>query len=159
MLPMRRDDRAVTAPDEIRALLEQCRVCRLAMADAAGLYIVPMNFGYTLEDGRLTLYFHSAREGRKIDAITAAPQVAFEMDGGHALTAGDAPCDYSYRYESITGTGRAAFCRTAEEKAAGLRAILLHQTGQDFAFTAPMTQGVAVFRVEADAFSAKAHRD
>ena len=133
---MRRSDRAVTAPQEIRDILDRCKVCRLAMADAAGLYIVPMNFGYTLEEGRLTLYFHSAREGRKIDAITAAPQVAFEMDGGHALTAGDAPCDYSYRYESITGTGRAAFCRTAEEKAAGLRAIFLHQTGQDFAFTA-----------------------
>ena len=155
---MRRSDRAVTAPEEIRDILERCRVCRLAMADAAGLYIVPMNFGYTLEDGRLTLYFHSAQEGRKIDALAASPQVAFEMDGSHQLVAGKAPCSYSFRYASITGTGTAVFCRTAEEKIAGLQAIMAHQTGQTFSFTREMVQNVAVFRVEADTYTAKARR-
>ena len=155
---MRRSDRAVTAPDEIRGILERCKVCRLAMWDEAGLYIVPMNFGYALEDGRLTLYFHSAREGRKIAALTAAPRVAFEMDGGHALVTGDVPCAYSYTYESITGTGRAVFCETAAEKIAGLRAIMAHQAGLDAAFTAQMAQNVAVFRVEADIYTAKARR-
>ena len=155
---MRRSDRAVTAPDEIRGILERCKVCRLAMWDEVGPYIVPMNFGYALEDGRLTLYFHSAREGRKIRALSASPQVAFEMDGGHELVAGDAPCAYSTNYESITGTGRAVFCQSAEEKIAGLRAIMAHQTGQSFSFTEPMVQNVAVFRVEADAYTAKARR-
>ena len=155
---MRRSDRAVTAPDEIRGILERCKVCRLAMWDEVGPYIVPMNFGYALEDGRLTLYFHSAREGRKIAALTAAPRVAFEMDGGHALVTGDVPCAYSYTYESITGTGRAVFCETAAEKIAGLRAIMAHQAGRTFSFTEPMVQNVAVFRVEADSYTAKARR-
>ena len=155
---MRRNDRAVTAPGEIQGLLEQCMVCRLAMQDGAGLYIVPMNFGYTLEGDRLTLYFHSAQEGRKIDALAASPQVAFEMDGSHQLVAGEAPCSYSFRYASITGTGTAVFCRTAEEKIAGLQAIMAHQTGQTFSFTREMVQNVAVFRVEADTYTAKARR-
>ena len=155
---MRRSDRAVTAPEEIRDILERCRVCRLAMQDAAGLYIVPMNFGYTLEDGRLTLYFHSAGEGRKIDALAAAPQAAFEMDCGHELVEGDMPCTYSFNYCSITGTGRAVFCRTAEEKIQGLRAILRHQTGKEFSLTPSMAEGVAVFRIEAASYSAKARR-
>ena len=156
---MRRDDRAVTKLSEIRAILESCQVCRLAMQDEVGLYIVPMNFGFALEgDGRLTLYFHSAPEGRKIAALTAAPQVAFELDGGHQLVEGEVPCAYSFNYRSITGTGAAAFCRTAEEKIAGLRAIMVHQTGRDFPFTEAMVQNVAVFRVEADAYTAKARR-
>lgn len=155
---MRRCDRAVTAPDEIRGILERCKVCRLAMLDGEGLYIVPMSFGYTFEGGRLTLYLHSAREGRKIRALSASPQVAFEMDGGHELVAGDAPCAYSTNYESITGTGRAVFCQSAEEKIAGLRAIMAHQAGQEFDFTGPMVRNVAVFRIEADAYTAKARR-
>ena len=155
---MRRSDRAVTAPEEIRGILERCKVCRLAMLDGEGLYIVPMSFGYTFEGGRLTLYLHSAREGRKIRALSASPQVAFEMDGGHELVAGDAPCAYSTNYESITGTGRAVFCQSAEEKIAGLRAIMAHQAGQEFDFTGPMVRNVAVFRIEADAYTAKARR-
>ena len=31
-------------------------------------YIVPLNFGYTYEEDVLKLYFHSAGEGRKVDA-------------------------------------------------------------------------------------------
>ena len=156
---MRRMDRAVTLPQEIAAILQRCKVCRLAMVDAAGPYIVPMNFGYTLENGRLTLYFHSAREGRKIDALTAAPQVAFEMDGAHELVGEEAPCSYGFRYESITGTGRAVFCQNADEKIAALQAIMVHQTGRSFSFSEAMVQNVAVFRVEVDAYSAKAKRD
>ena len=155
---MRRSDRAVTAPDAIQGILERCKVCRLAMLDGEGLYIVPMSFGYTFKGGRLTLYLHSAREGRKIRALSASPQVAFEMDGGHELVAGDAPCAYSTNYESITGTGRAVFCQSAEEKIAGLRAIMAHQAGQEFDFTGPMVRNVAVFRIEADAYTAKARR-
>ena len=155
---MRRSDRAVTAPDAIQGILERCKVCRLAMLDGEGLYIVPMSFGYTFEGGRLTLYLHSAREGRKIRALSASPQVAFEMDGGHELVAGDAPCAYSTNYEASTGTGRAVFCQSAEEKIAGLRAIMAHQAGQEFDFTGPMVRNVAVFRIAADAYTAKARR-
>ena len=43
---MRRKDRELTELGEILQVVERCKVCRLAMADAAGLYLVPMNFGY-----------------------------------------------------------------------------------------------------------------
>ena len=157
---MRRDDRAVTKLSEIRAILESCQVCRLAMQDEVGLYIVPMNFGFALEgDGHLTLYFHSAPEGRKIAALAAAPQVAFELDGGHELVEGAAPCAYSFNYCSITGTGRAVFCTALKEKIAGLQAIMAHQAGRDFPFTEAMVQNVAVFRVDVDAYTAKARQE
>lgn len=156
---MRRQDRAVTDPQEIQEILERCQVCRLAMADSQGLYIVPMNFGFSLNGEDLTLYFHCAQKGRKVDALAAAPQVAFEMDGGHQLTGEGAACNYSFNYESITGTGTAHFCTTPEEKIAGLQAIMVHLTGRDFSFTHPMVENVCVFRVEADAYSAKARRE
>jgi len=36
-------------------------------------YIVPMNFGYEMADGALSLYFHCANEGRKINIIKKNP--------------------------------------------------------------------------------------
>ena len=59
---MRRKEREVTDIKEIREVLDSCKVCRLGIADEGGAYIVPLNYGYRLEDGVLTLYFHGAKE-------------------------------------------------------------------------------------------------
>lgn len=47
----------------------------MAVHDEEGMYIVPLNFGYTYEEDVLKLYFHSAGEGRKVDALAADPKV------------------------------------------------------------------------------------
>ena len=60
---MRRMDRAVTDPERVRQLLEECRVCRLGLWDGREVYIVPMNYGYTFEDGRLTCISTVPRRG------------------------------------------------------------------------------------------------
>ena len=60
----------------------------MAVHDEEGMYIVPLNFGYTYEDDVLKLYFHSAGEGRKVDALAADPKVAIEMDTDHYLVEG-----------------------------------------------------------------------
>ena len=82
---MRRKEREVTDIKEIREVLDSCKVCRLGIADEGGAYIVPLNYGYRLEDGVLTLYFHGAKEGKKLDLIRKNPEVGFEMDGRHEL--------------------------------------------------------------------------
>jgi len=92
---MRRNDRAVDSLTEITSILEDCQVCRLAMCDEDMPYIVPLNFGYTLTDGVLTLYFHCAPEGRKVDILRRNPRVCFEMDIPRELTTGDIACAYS----------------------------------------------------------------
>ena len=155
---MRRSDREITDRREIAAILSRCRVCRLAMADEAGLYIVPLNFGWTLEGDRLTLYFHSAREGRKLRAIRQHPAVAFEMDGGHQLVEGPVPCAYGYRYESVTGAGRAEILEDPAEKRAALAILTRCVTGKEFSFTDQMARSVAVIRITADWYTAKARR-
>ena len=52
MRPMRRQDRAVTDPEKIRAVIDACEVCRLGFQDGRGVYVVPVNFGHVMEDGR-----------------------------------------------------------------------------------------------------------
>ena len=54
-----------------------------------------------------------------------------------------------------TSTDATSFIKTYRS---GLQAIMAHQTGQTFSFTREMVQNVAVFRVEADTYTAKARR-
>ena len=66
---MRRKDREITDPEKIRAVIGECAVCRLGLADGKRVYVVPVNFGHVEEAGRHVLYFHGAKEGRKMDLI------------------------------------------------------------------------------------------
>ena len=63
MREMRRSDRMITDREEIVDVLDSCKVFRMAVHDEEGMYIVPLNFGYTYEEDVLKLYFHSAGEG------------------------------------------------------------------------------------------------
>ena len=51
---MRRKDRQITDLEAIRAILDKAKVLHLAMIDGARPYVVPMNYGYALADGRLS---------------------------------------------------------------------------------------------------------
>ncbi len=85
---MRRADREVKDCKEIHQILESCKVCRLGIMDEGKVYIVPMNYGYEYEEGKLVLYFHGAREGKKLRLLGENPSVGIEMDGEHELVAG-----------------------------------------------------------------------
>ena len=66
---MRRKDREVTEMEEIQQIFDECKVCRIGIMDENGPYIVPVNYGYVRKEGKVILYIHGAREGKKIDLI------------------------------------------------------------------------------------------
>ena len=63
---MRRKDREVTEMEEIQQIFDECKVCRIGIMDENGPYIVPVNYGYVREEGKVILYIHGAREGKKM---------------------------------------------------------------------------------------------
>ncbi len=62
---MRRQEREIRDEAEIQEILEKGLVCRLGLYDGQYPYVVPLNYGY--RNG--CMYFHCAREGRKIDIL------------------------------------------------------------------------------------------
>lgn len=157
---MRRKDRAVTDPGELREILEKCRVLRLGIQDPAGTpYIVPLNFGYELApDGQLTLYMHCARAGRKLELIRQQPLVGFEMDCDHALSGEQSACSYTFKYASIIGSGRAVVLTDPPAVRLGLSRLMEHYTGrayEDFPQSAGMEQAVAVIRLVVREYTGK----
>ena len=156
MRPMRRQDRLVSDPVELKKILDECNVCRIAYQDAEGLTIVPLNFGY-MYDETLVLYFHSAKVGRKIDAFQTPQVVAFEMDGAHRLIEGDEACDYSYSFVSIVGNGIVSIVEEDDEKVLALKLLMKHATKHDFEITSEMTKQVAIIRLVVSHFTGKYH--
>lgn len=153
---MRRKDREVTSPEAIREIIDACKVFRVAFMGEDFPYVVPLNFGYTWEEGQLVFYFHCASQGRKLDLMRKNPRVAFEMDCGHDLMESDVPCGYGYRFQSVMGCGLAQEVTDVAEKKAGLSCLMAHQTGKAFSFTDQEAEQVTVCRVLVQALSAKA---
>ena len=61
---------------EIDQFLSSARIGRIGLISKEGLYIVPVGFGYS--DGKI--FFHTCREGLKMEAIRANPNACFEVD-------------------------------------------------------------------------------
>lgn len=102
---MRRKDREVTETSEIIEIMKKCDSCSVAFFDEDYPYLIPMNFGVEHIDGVITLYFHSAKFGKKLDLLRKNGRVAFEMSCSHQLVAGESPCSYTMEYESVCGNG------------------------------------------------------
>ena len=151
---MRRSDKEIKDIQEILAVIDECKVIRLAMVDDGMPYVVPLNFGYTYENGSLTFYCHSAHEGRKIDILRKNPAVAFALDCRGQLQTGSEACKHSYYYSSVLGDGTVEFLQ-GEEKCAGLSTLMRHMTGREDTFTAEMVERVEVIAIHVKSFSAK----
>ena len=155
---MRRADREIREFDRMLAVADACDCCRLGLLDDAGAYIVPLNFGYEAEGEKLTLYFHGAGQGKKIDLIREQKSASFEMDTRHALVEGETACAYSYRYQSVMGRGRSRLIEEYEEKVHGLQAIMAHYSrDREFAFGEEAVNRTAVIKLEVEAWSCKEH--
>lgn len=53
---MRRADREVTDINDIRQILDEGEVLHIALNNGVYPYILPVNYGYELSGGRLTLF-------------------------------------------------------------------------------------------------------
>ena len=159
MREMRRKDRQVTDPEKIREIIAACDCCHLGLCDYGRAYIVPLDFGFTEREGRYTFYFHSARAGRKIDLIRQAGWASFEMDTGHEAVPDETACEYTARFQCVMGGGPVSLLETAEEKRAGLAAVMAHVSGEagPWTFSEAMLERTQVIRLKAEELTCKVH--
>ena len=149
-------EREVTDMNAILAILDKSQIVHIAMIDGDEPYLVSVNYGYTMEDGKLTLYVHGATEGRKLDVLRANPKVFIEMDCDIMLIEGKLACQYGTTYSSIMGTGTAVIVEDPEEKMKGLSILMKTQTGKDFEFNERLVSIVSVIRIDVAEYTAKA---
>lgn len=152
---MRRKDREISTVEDIRKIIEKCKVCHLAMVDKGFPYVVPLSFGFKIEDEELTLYFHSAKEGRKIDILHENSSVCFEMMIEGELGLVENTCSSGYFFESVIGFGQAEFVENVDEKCEALTELMRQQTNQEFVFTPVQAETVCIFKLVTKDFTGK----
>ena len=157
MQGMTKRERQVADEKQIRHILDTAKVLRLGLAVNNEPYVVPMNYGYTVEDGKLVLYLHSAVQGKKLDMMRANPNVFFELDCDLAPFEGEKPCQYGLVYSSVMGRGKAHIVEDVEEKIKAMSILMKTQTGKDFEFNDRLVSIVAVIRIDVAEYTAK-HR-
>ena len=152
-----RREREVTDMNEILGILDRARIVHVGMIDGDRPYVVPMNYGYTMDDSGLTLYLHGATAGRKLDVLRVNPRVFIEMDTDVVPFDGPAACQHGTCYSSIMGDGVAEIIEDAEGKIHGLTILMKTQTGKDFTFDDKMVSIVSVIKIDVAEYTAK-HR-
>jgi nitroimidazol reductase NimA-like FMN-containing flavoprotein (pyridoxamine 5'-phosphate oxidase superfamily) len=123
---MRRKDKEVTSREWMLEVLREGLYAEVALCGPEGPYVVPVNYGF---DGRRFI-FHGAPEGLKFNLVRADQRVCFNVVAGAELIRDEKdPSEYSMKYRSVTGRGRARFVEDLGEKKAALQAIMKHYSG------------------------------
>lgn len=164
---MRRKDREVKDFDEIIDILSRCKVLHLALISDGKPYSVPVNFGYIVseENGgkKLSVYFHGAGEGKKLDAIKQNSAVSFCAETGMEVSGGGDACDWTCYYESVIGFGTASILDGKAERAQGLDALMLHNGYKlpagikTIAYNAMYLAKTAVVKIDVNEITGKRH--
>ncbi len=118
---MRRKEREVTDRSEILAILSRCDTLRIGMQGDRFPYVVPVSFALEAAEGQIAVYFHCAREGRKVELLRAHPEVCVEGDIFHRTE--EMAHGITARYESVIGFGRCAFPEDEDEVRRALRLL------------------------------------
>ena len=150
-------EREVTDLQEIIRILDTANILHLGMVDGDEPYVIPMNYGYTMCDGELTLYLHGATTGRKLDLIRKNSKVCFSLECDVAPFEGKLPCQYGTVYSSVMGRGIAEIVEDIEQKKEAMTILMKSQTGKDFTFTDKLVSIVSVIRIRVSDYTAK-HR-
>ena len=117
---VRRTDRELTDPTSIASVLRRGRFATVAMCHEGEPYLVTLSYGYDADAN--ALYFHVAKEGRKLDAIAADPHVCATVviDGGYE----QGVCEH--HYESVVLRGSMRLVVDPAERRSGMRVLVTH---------------------------------
>lgn len=156
---MRRQDRNVTDPAEIAAVMKECEIINVGLKDGDGVYVVPLHFGYEQMNGKYFFYSHSATEGRKIDLLQSSASVGFEMFCNVNLITAENACGYGSTFKSVMGEGTASLLTDRTQKEHALQQIMKQYTEKDdWEMPAAMIDNVAIICIEAEEVSCKIHK-
>jgi hypothetical protein len=148
---MRRSEKEITERTAIDEIINRCLVCRLALSDGGIPYVIPMNFGY---EGN-TLYFHTAREGRKLDILRKNNQVCFELDTDVEIIAAEDAAGWGAKYCCVIGFGTASLVDDPVEKRKAYDSIMRHYAGRIFSYPDLCIDCSMIIRVDIDSVTGK----
>ena len=148
---MRRKEKEITDLKSIEEIITRSKVCCLGLSLNDIPYVVPLSFGYKDK----TIYFHSAKQGKKIEILKKNNIVCFEFDIDHELVEAEKGCNWGTKFRSVIGFGKAYFIENMEEKQKALDIIMQNYTEKTFEFPEKRLNNTLVGKIEIDQISGK----
>jgi len=133
-------------------IINQAKVCFLALSENGKPYNVPMNFGY--EPGYF--YLHTGPGGKKLEVIkqNKYASIAISIDEKLHFRNENMACSYSMLYKSVVADGEIEFIEENEEKARILNIIMKQYTRKDnYVYGQPSLDNVIVFKLKINQIS------
>ena len=153
---MRRKDKEIHDRDLIERIMAQAQVCRLGLCKDEMPYIVPVAFGYDGEH----IYFHTARDGKKIAYMTANKRVCFELEHEvQLLPAYGSGCAWSFSFYSIIGFGTVEEIIETQLKANALNQIMKHYSQREWDFNPEPLERTRLWRISIEQITGKQSKD
>jgi len=118
MKTIRRKEKEIKDKNEIISILEQAKYITIAMSRDDEPYLVTLSHGY--DKNRNCIYFHCAREGKKVDILNKNNRVWGQalIDKGYV----QGVCDHLYATAHFMG--RVSFLENFEEKKQALEVMI-----------------------------------
>jgi hypothetical protein len=148
---MRRKDQEINDIAAMEEIIHKAQVCRLALSKNGHPYIVPLCFGY--KDN--SLYFHSARQGKKLEILKKNNNVCFEIDIDRELVKGKKACNCSMKYRSVIGFGKAELIEDIEQKRRALNIIMQNYYEGFFKYQEESINNTVIIKVEIETMTGK----
>jgi nitroimidazol reductase NimA-like FMN-containing flavoprotein (pyridoxamine 5'-phosphate oxidase superfamily) len=148
---MQRKDKQINDIAVINDILSSATVCRLGLCEANQPYVVPLCFGY--KDN--ALYFHCARQGKKLDILKKNKNVCFEVDIDCEIIKAGRPCDWGMKYKSVIGFGKAVFIEDIKSKCEALDIIMQQFSEVKFEYPEEAVKNTTIMKVEIESMTGK----
>jgi nitroimidazol reductase NimA-like FMN-containing flavoprotein (pyridoxamine 5'-phosphate oxidase superfamily) len=117
---LRRTDKQITDSEKMRVILESSKFVTIAMCMDNSPYLVTLSYGYDRK--RNCIYFHCAKEGKKIEFLKVNNKV-----WGQALNdLGYLSGQCNHLFETVQFSGTVTFLETLEEKKEAIRCMIMH---------------------------------
>jgi uncharacterized protein len=157
---MRRKQNEVVDNNKMDDIILSCECLRLGLIDGKSVYIVPVNFGFSNENGKRIFYFHGVNVGKKKDLIVKNGYAGFELDTKLGLIENELACEYSYAYQSVIGNGPIEEITDITEKRRALDVLMKHYTNKDgFEYPDAVVQRLFVFKLIVDDITCKENKN
>jgi uncharacterized protein len=138
--------------EHVNIVLKNALYCRIGMADKNLPYVVTVNFGYD----ESYIYFHGSEKGKKVDIITANPNVCFQLDYGAEILSSAKSCNWGTKFRSIIGYGKVELLSNEKEKEKALLAIMEKYSGKkEHEFNEHVMAHTNVYRIKRNNIEAR----
>lgn len=154
---MRRRDREITDKSRMADILMRAQALSLAFVGEEP-YVIPMNYGFTVDGGEFKLYIHGAKDGKKVDRMLENPRVAFSVYTDNLVYGeGNEGSSYTSRFDCVCGEGVVTML-SGEDKKRAFHAIMAHYApGREFTFDARVLEHTMAAEIAVEKITGKHH--